>query len=230
MTAARNSTRDRLLSAGADLFDGVRPDDLLPSVRAVCRRAGLPTGSFYHCFVGASEFHAALMQELVRTTEPIARASPSRVPGGEERLHGSAIGSLVASEAGRRYAVALLERQRVVQSVQKLGVIASRHEEVGSAARRAYLDQTSPIDDEQQQLLSEMVAELGRSIRSPFNASTVVAVLTAVADGLVLRSDLDPRCDTITLMEDAVRVVFAALLRRRDDLRDIDDILTEIFD
>lgn len=222
--------RERLLDAGAQLVLSLSATDLLPGVRSVCRAAGLPTGSFYNSFADATEFHVALVERLM--AHPPAEERVDRSCARAEEIVRTATGADVvagvASTAGAGLTIVLERLRAATQAQQLLGAVAEQDDEVAEAARRAYAERLARTSARQEAAMGELLASLGCTIRPPFTIESAIALLGAVSDGLVLRAQLDPGFDPVTLLEDAVRVVFVSLLCTADDPADLDEVLAAV--
>lgn len=222
------AARARLLAAGAALVRGVQGQDLLPGVRAVCREAGLSTGSFYNCFADATDYHVALTEQLIDQPPTVARVERGCEAAEEILVHEpdpAAVAARVATNGGAGLDFILGELRDATRAQQLLAAVADRDDEVAAAARRGYGDRIRRTSERQRAAMATMLETLSCSIRPPFTVESVVDLLSAVADGLVMRAQLEPGFDAATLLEDTVRVIFVALLQGHDDELDLDDLL-----
>jgi AcrR family transcriptional regulator len=227
------ATRHRLLDAGVALMASVQVSDLMPGVRAVCREAGLPTGSFYHCFGDTTAFHVALAERMI--DQPPSTDRVERYTARAERIvatgeSGAEVVARVASNGGAGLDYTLAELRDATRAQQLLASVADRDDAVAAATRQAYGERIGRTSARQREAMETFLGTLGCSIRPPFTVESVVDLLAAVADGLVMRAQLDPGFDAATLLEDTVRVVFVALLQGDHDELDLDDLLAVVAD
>lgn len=227
---AETSARQRLLDAGADLVRSLTAADVLPGVRSACRAAGVPTGSFYNCFADATEFHVALVERLMAHPPAEQRVDRScdRAEEIVQTTSGAAIVAQVASNAGAGLTIILEQLRAATQAQQLLSAVADRDDVVAEAARRAYGERVLRTSARQEEAMAVLLEGLDCTIRPPFTVESVVTLLSAVSDGLVMRAQLEPGFDPMTLLEDTVRIVFVSLLCDNDDPADLDDVLATV--
>lgn len=234
-TAARTDdtppVRDRLLEAGVALVRSIDARALLPGVRAVCREAALPTGTFYHCFADALEYHVALAERLIDQPSTVARVergctrAEQIVTEGEDPAE---VAARVATNGGAGLDHILHELRDATRAQQLLASVADRDDPVSEAVRDGYRDRIHRTSERQRAAMVTLLDTLGCAIRPPFTVDSIVDLLSAVSDGLVMRAQLEPGFDAATLLEDTVRVIFVALLQGEGDDLDLDDLLAVV--
>jgi AcrR family transcriptional regulator len=229
-------TRERLFAAADRLLQEVRPKDVLPGVRAVCREADLPTGSFYHSFSGSEDFHRDLLSwlsERDRTPVVAAELEGSLQEFGtwvkDTTPDGPAMSGALASLIGRHVAnfrsnaQDSFRIQLLLSAILKEGDEASREdEEFTQAFRETYGRTYQHIEDHDAAGYQAFLDALGMKLRPPFDVRSVTAVLVAIFDGLTIRAMLLPDSDVQTLLEDSVRVIISCLLCSVDEEEDYD--------
>lgn len=226
---ADDPIRERLLVAGCELVGSVTPTQLLPRVREVLRAAEVSSSAFYRCFTDASDFHASLAERLI--DQPAATA---RVEHSSERAETIAAEAPTRGEVVAKVAVnggmgvdhILSQLRPSTRAQQLLASVADRDDAVADAARKGYAERVGRTSARQRTAMEVLLGEIGMTIRPPFTIDTVVDLLAAVSDGLVMRAQLEPGFDAATLLEDTVRLVFVGLLRHDGDPHDLDELLT----
>lgn len=226
----RDDAFARLLEAGRRLLRSVAVTDVLPGVRAVCREADLPTGSFYHAFPDAETFHLALVASLVERDAGLESAARL-----EAALHDAAA-KVDRCNPDNHELIGLITRpaaesvdgadDRVVSSFRirlLLSGLASSQERLGGGIATTCAELNDRRAAHEAAGYAALLDALGLRVREPFDVSSIAAILGAVTDGLLLRGVVDPDFDALTLIEDTIRAICYALLAPvTEDAHDFD--------
>ena len=189
-------TRERLLSAGAELF--VQKGFHGCGLSEVLRHAGVPKGSFYHWFGSKEDFGIALIErtrdEYMDLLKPVLsdrKVSPMK------RLR-------AAFELGRAHADS--EQSTDVCLVTKLGLeTANLSESVHAAVKCVYQQWNA--------LLAQLIREAQATgeIAPEQDADRLAGVLVMLWEGATIRTQIE-RDDRA--LDDFLDLVFDRLLRR----------------
>jgi AcrR family transcriptional regulator len=221
----RAGTAAQLLQAGHDLLAATPASGVLPGVRAVCQAAGVSTSSFYWCFENAEAFWRALvasiaaydvLPEYSAETAELLDAAAAAIR--EDR---SVAPTLIRSLAAENLEFHLGEG--VSATLLQLLLIGVAHDDsdLAETVRSEYRALYRSIRAAQDPAYERLLQEWGRRPREPFTVGSLSILLTALADGLILRGLLRDETDVRTLFEDAVLALLAAATAAEDDERDL---------
>ncbi|CAM2839919.1 TetR/AcrR family transcriptional regulator [Skermania piniformis] len=231
MTAIADSTRGRLLAAGRELLAEADAELLLNglTVGDVATRAGLSTQTFHNAYpsrAGIRGGKKAYLDELMS----------SLLPDHSEQLRagmGAAIaGQLVEADGDPRplvRAVCRREYQRLSEDPATrlrfllCALSSGRNGAISDA--RAYYAGTERIATEAN---ARLLQGWGAGLRQPFTHASLSVVLTALVEGLVLRSRLDPDAVSPELFGEAVLALLGSIADLGQAFEQIDDVLTPL--
>jgi AcrR family transcriptional regulator len=180
-------TRETMLEAGLAILHDEPTDRLFERLQAqaICLRAGVTTGSFYHHFDGQDGFVAALLEYTLAKDQnpPFAQA----VKTFEEQLtaRASFLDALTAS------CTRLMEWQETNPTFAlQLSVAAKSHRDPALAKRldRMYRQ----VEEEMAAYFDAILILLGREMRPPFEITDLTGTIMAVFEGLSLRRAVSP--------------------------------------
>ena len=231
--ARRPDVRDRLLAAGRELTRATSPEMILPGVRAACEAAGVSASSFYWHYDDASaywldllasasdhdpvrDFSARMQEALVDAAERI-KADPT--------VAVQANASLAAMDA-EFHATAGVDALRLQLAL--LGV-AQDDGPLSEAIRALYRELYAVIRAFHVAGYEVLLDAWGRAPRDPFSFESISTTITAMADGMLVRSLFDDDSDLITLFEDAITALLASVTRRIEDTDDLPTFLDAHF-
>lgn len=227
MADGATSVRERLLSAGREIL--ARGDaDLLAgglTIDQVSERAGVSTQTFHNTFprrngVGSK---ARYLDELTRTL--LADSSPASEIAGDDGEPTLADGDprKVIRAAGHRE----FQRLRADQALQ-LRLVACAllptDRTAAAAVRRHYGDAGAAVGAS----YDETFQQWGAVLRRPFTVESLAVVVTALAEGLVLRSRFDPEAVPEGLLGEAVLALMASVVDIDDRHSHIDDVIAPV--
>ncbi len=195
-------SRRELIEAGVALVMEQRWQDVQASVstRAITERAGVTTGSFFHHFRSRAHFARVLADRFAELWE----ANTQRVVREVEEL--AAVGD-GAGLTGQDRAMSALQHLLWATREQPLGddesvtggaVLREAYRSLAEAVVPAYADATRA---------------LGREMLPPFTVDDLAVILAAFADGLLMRSGVDPDGVRDDLFADLVSALVIALTR-----------------
>jgi AcrR family transcriptional regulator len=221
----RDGTRAQLLRTGHELLAATPVSGVLPGVRAVCQASGVATSSFYWCFENVDAFWRALvasiaahdsLPEYSEETAELLDAAAAAIR--EDR---SAAPALIRTLAAGNLEHHLGEGRTEVEL--QLLLLGAAHEDGGLAdtVRAEYRALYDAIRAAHDGAYERLLKEWGRRPREPFTVGSISILLTALADGLLLRGLLRDGTDVHTLFEDAVVGLLAAATTAADDDRDL---------
>lgn len=231
--AGSAASRAKFLEAGRDLL--LNDGDILQrlmTIEQVVDRAGISNTTFYKCYPGGStgtvggkaKFYDELLKSLV---EDQKRARLGL-------LYEELRASLVESGGDPRAAIRRLARWDYEQvrsdpafrTFLLISALGQGHKQAVSAIRVEYAELT----DHGKLGYEQILAHWGATLRKPFNTQTLAVLLTAVVEGLALRSLLDPDAVPDELFGDAVVAIAAAVVDIEQTHSHIDDVIGPLAD
>ncbi|MEW6153909.1 MAG: TetR/AcrR family transcriptional regulator [Actinomycetota bacterium] len=175
-------TRESMLEAGLAILHDEPTDRLFERLQAqaICARAGVTTGSFYHHFDGQDGFVTALLEYTLAKDQnpPFAEA----VRAFEEQLTAGAsfLSALTAS------CTHLMEWQETNPTFAlQLVVTAKSHRDTALAKRLDRMYRL--VEEEMATYFDAILTLLGREMRPPFGITDLTGTIMAVFEGLSLR-------------------------------------------
>lgn len=215
----------------------LRASDVLPGVRGVCRRAGLGTGSFYTCFVDATDFHVALVRHLSEDDVPHDLSDQARdalVAAADDVASGAVPGTDLASRVAAAAAADMDRLQDVgaasIRAQFLLSGLSHGDDPVAEAIREHYARFYARLSANEQESITSLASALGGVVRPPFTPDSVAMILCAVVEGLLLRTQVDPSVEPTTVIEDTARILLVALLAHPEDPADLDGLVAQTLD
>lgn len=193
--------RTRLLDAVAPLHESLPLAALLRGIHPglLASQARVSRTSYYAHWSAPEAFWLDLVEHVcAHTLDPVQ--ARDRRPAGDLDL--STARTLTrqafqqrAGSANRRLLMLLWSK--------------SNDRAVGEALRRGYADVTESLAEP----VAAMFEAWRREARPPFTNADIVTLVIAIADGLFVRAGFDPHAAPVSLFEDALLAVVAALTR-----------------
>lgn len=229
----RIEAAERLLDAGRALLRATSPATLLPGVRAVCDAAGMSSGSFYWQYPDASTYWSELLQAM-SATDPVREFAVRMEEGllaGAEAIRAdpsvavSTIAALAATDV-EFHATHGIDALRLQLAL--LGV-AQDDGPLSQAVLALYRDLYATIQEHHVAGYEVLLSAWGRVPRDPFSYASMSVTITAVADGMLMRTLFDTTNDLLTLFEDSISALLASITRRIGDERDLFGFMDDEF-
>lgn len=181
---AREETRRELLDAGAALLREIPVGDVLSQVKAdaVARRAGRTTGAFYHHWPDQRSYQLDLLDHVLAV---------ERHPSAAQGITADLAGGVPFEELVRRNARASLRRIQENDYFPVQMALWGKHAgdpDLRERLRLLYDRISARLIPAYRDLLDAN----GLEMRPPFTIEMFAAVLTALAEGLAIRSAVDP--------------------------------------
>ncbi|WP_066913367.1 TetR/AcrR family transcriptional regulator [Millisia brevis] len=228
MADGAQSARDRLLSAGREILAKGEADLLAGglTIDQVSRRAGVSTQTFHNTFprrngVGSK---ARYLDELTRTLlADAASVAAAPDPSDQEAPPPDGDPRKLIREASRREYLRLSGDQALQLRLVASALLASDRT-VAAAVRRQYADHGTAV----RASYDETFQQWGAVLRRPFTVESLAVVVTALAEGLVLRSRFDPDAVPEELFGEAVLALMASVVDIEDRHAHIDDVIAPV--
>lgn len=232
-TASSASTRERLLTAGRELLVEIDVNILTSGllVEHVAERAGLSTQTFYNIYPRRSESgvvggKAAFLDEL------LSSLLPRRESDIQQRVQSELINrSAEASGDPRRIIrdVCRWDFERVRDSPETqlrfvVCAVAADHREAVARIQSHYNDIVHIANETN----SGMLRAWSASLRQPFTLDRLAVVLSALVEGLVLRSRFDPDAVPSDLFGEAVVALLGSIIDIDQTHGHIDDVMAPL--
>jgi AcrR family transcriptional regulator len=218
--AEPSSTRGRLLAAGAQLLleDGLRVLNRGLRTEDVADRAGLSENTFFKTFKTKENYLDELMAMLASTSVRSSQALSDKINS-----------TLVATGGDLRRTVREVcgwDFQEVRQDHATLArvavlVLGRQHKAAMANLRRTY----AAYDRSGMTAYEAVLARWGATMRKPFSAQLVAVVLTALVEGLALRSIADPSAVPDDLFGNVVVALIGSIIDPNHNHEHIDDIV-----
>jgi AcrR family transcriptional regulator len=184
---ARERSRAALLQAGADLMleDALRQPFAALRLRRLCEKAGLSTGAFYVHWVSLDEFYDDLANQLTEQDQLVfapdfqSLAETAEAPPREEAFQSI---MRVADQDLR-----LLLSNPLWDAMELVSLTWGR-----TSFRNQLADGYHTIDKRTGHVYGSILSGAGREPRDPLDWDSIGTILQGLAEGLGLRSKIDP--------------------------------------
>lgn len=227
---AHRDVASRLLEAGRDLLGTTDLPTLLPGVRAVCKAAGVATSSFYWAFPDVEAFWAELLRTIADNDIVLAYVPETvtllEAAAAEIRADRTALLPVVRATAAANLEFHLQEGRAAFQLQLMLLGANGGPPELSDTVRAQYRRLYASIHELHDAAYDRFLDASGRVPREPFTVRSISIVLTALADGLLLRALLEEGTDVVTLYEDAVTALLAVVTAGDDGGADLGSVLS----
>ncbi len=203
--------RRQLVDAGAELVLEQCFQDLLTSVdtRSITSKAGVTTGSFFHHFKNRVEFTEAVLERFAELWEESTDRTLALLGtfggGGQGNVRRAAssewsalVGESVLSGLQRLLWVARGQPVTEASSVTGADVLRAHHRRTDAALLPAF---------------ERGLRDIGREMLPPFTVLDLLLALTALANGLELRGQVDPEVVRPDLYGDLAASVVMSITR-----------------
>jgi AcrR family transcriptional regulator len=223
-----DTTQGRLLAAGrsALLSGGI---ELLANgltVEQVVARAGVSAQTFHNVFPrheGRAGGKAQFLEELLISL--VGSALPNSTPEQPRRrgLHTSGDPVQIVRDLCR-WVSKHLEDDSATHIRAIAWTVGARHPGTTATIAADYTRTTGIVVD----TYISVLREWGAGLRQPFTTESLAVVITALAEGLVLRSRFDPEAVPDTLLGDAVIALVSAVVDVNEERGHIDDVMVDL--
>lgn len=228
------SSRDRLLAAGRAAIMAGDAELLMSGLRIeqVAAMAGVSTQTFHNTYPKRGQSaggKAQFVEELLRSIVP-APAAPTDgavTAAFEQRFADAGGDPREWVRALTAWADDYLRRESSTPLRLRITALASQTGAPTDAVRRQYTAMSQALVETE----SAAFARLGGlSLRQPFTLDTVAVLLTALAEGLILRGQYDPASVPDTLLADGTIAVLSAVIDFDERHDHIDDGLVSLLE
>ncbi|MFJ1768432.1 TetR family transcriptional regulator [Amycolatopsis sp. NPDC088138] len=221
--ASPNTNRQRMLDAGAEILlrDGMKILERGIPVEDVAARAGLSKNTFFNVFQSKEKYLDELIVSLSAVQEDVTSELSTMI----DRVLLDSQGDLHSTVR----AVCDWDFQTVKHDPGTLAQLAvfllgRKHPEAMRGLREVY----ARYDNTTMLAYERILASWGASMRKPFSSKLVAVALTALVEGLALRSIFDPEAVPDDLFGDLTIALIAAIVDPDHNHEHINDVVAPI--
>lgn len=213
------TTRQRVLDAGIDLWCQERPPVLFGgyTVARLAKAAGITRATFYSYWTSSAEYMDDLLDHLAELDPP---DFDQGMGSGVALVQGASL-----DVAGPFLAACDAQLRSVIASPTlriRLGFLSKMDDpDVAERLRARY----RALEQRQWRAPEQMLQSWGRELRPPLEAHQLMAIHSAMQEGLAARHVIDPEFMPVEIYGYASLVMLMLLTRRTDDPRTIDDVI-----